>query len=298
VANRPNKNNERRTMSHFRELLADARGPIVMELEANALNFQVKMERRSNVIVELKTRGNDGSEEARLIDTARLESTRSGYKLVVDVPESVTIISGGGRITSVVSNSTVYGSVVQIGRSGGSIQIGNGNVQINGFGRGNGLILEHGIDVTVYVPENSSVLMERGGGVHVSGRADRIDVDTRGGDVDFQEARALDITTSGGNITGVFVADDAKVRTSGGDIEIGETRGEIDLRTSGGNVRVGEAHGDGSMETSGGNVVLKKFYGRSMKMRTSGGNIRHPEHPGIKARTSGGNINGKSADRW
>jgi hypothetical protein len=33
-------------------------------------------------------------------------------------------------------------------------------------------------------------------------------------------------------------------------------------------------------------------------MKTSAGNIRHPQHPGIDARTSGGKINGKSANRW
>jgi hypothetical protein len=288
-------------MSHSRELLADARGSVFMELEGNALDFQVKMERRSNIIVELKTRGGSGSEEAKLIDTARLESTRDGFKLVVDVPDSVTIINGG-RITQI--GGTFYGGI-QVGRNNfGNIVVGNNNVQTNVFGRtrrdtsAQNVVLEYGIDVTVYVPEDSSLLMEKGGNLDVSGRANKIEVDIVGGDVHFQQANTLDIVTSGGGISGDFVAGSAKVRTSGGSINIGETRGEIDLDTSGGNVKVGAAYASGSMETSGGNVSLREFYGERMVMRTSGGNIRHPEHPGIKARTSGGSINGKSSNRW
>ncbi len=274
-------------MSHVRELLDDARGPIFIELEANALEFEVKMERRSGILVELRTDGGPKSEEAKLIDTARLERTRDGYKVVVDVPNSVSIVRSNGGRTS-ISNVVISGG-------GRVFQVGNGNVQINSFGRrgsisSSGLVLEHGIDVTVYVPEDSSVLVNKGGGLTVAGRANVIETDFSGGDVDFDQAAELRIRTSGGDITGNFVSRHANVRTSGGDIDLGEVQGDIDLETSGGNVTLETARGNGRMRTSGGNVTLRSFHGQRLSMKTSGGNIKHPRHEGIDARTTGGRV--------
>lgn len=289
-------------MSYTRELLEDARGPVAIELEGNALTFKVKAERRSGVLVELWTSGGKDSAEAGIIRDATLTSGNNGLKLNVPVPNSVIIYGRNGGTTVIGGSSVVTG-----GFFSGSVQIGNGNVQVNQFGRGrnvfasgggNATVLEHGIEVIVYVPEDSDVVCFKGCGLEITGRVGLIETDFSGGDVVFQQAGELKVRTSGGDIEGDYVSFRARVRTSGGDIEIGEVRGPIELETSGGNVSVGAAYQDGSMRTSGGNVSIKEFYGQSLRLTTSGGNIRHPEHSGISARTSGGRINGKSTNRW
>jgi hypothetical protein len=273
--------------NYTRELLSDTNGSVHLEVEGNALDFEVIMERRSGILVELSTTGNDKSEEFAIINAATLESGFKGYKLVVPVPENVTIFSGFSGSRTVMT--------------GGSFtQIGHGNVQVNSFGgrRGRfttGTVLEHGIKVKVYLPENSSLFSRKAGGLSVSGNAGDINADLNGADVYFERASSVEIETSGGDIDGQFVAYKAVVRTSGGDIRLGETRGLVDLKTSGGNISIDVAHGDGEMRTSGGNLTLGQFFGRSMRMKTSGGNIRHPQHAGIQAKTSGGRVNGKSA---
>lgn len=297
-------------MTYIRELLEDARGPVAVELKGNALEFEVKMQRRSGVLVEMRTRGGENSPEAKLIRDATLTSDRNGLKLEIPVPGSVIIYGRNGGSTVINSSG---GMVMGGNFFSGSVQIGRGNVQVNQFGRGrnvsrngNALVLEHGIEVTVYLPEDSNVSCFKGSGLNITGRAGLIETDFSGGDVTdfsgggviFQQAGELKVRTSGGDIEGDYVAFRARVRTSGGYIRIGEVRGPIDLETSGGNITVGNAYQDGSMRTSGGNVSLEEFYGETLRMKTSGGNIRHPQHPGIDARTSGGRINGKSANRW
>lgn len=284
-------------MTYTRELLEDARDRVSFKMTGTALEFEVVMERRSGVLVELSTPGGENTPEAGIIRDATLSRSRNGLDLNVPVPNSVVILGRGGSVRSV--NIGGSGSMVQIG----GVQFGSGNVQVNqfGFGRnkvsvgGNGVVLEHGIKVTIYLPEYSDVLCTKGSGLHISGPAGVIETDFSGGDVVFQQAGELDIRTSGGDIQGGYVAGRAKVRTSGGGIEIEEIRGGVELETSGGNIEVGVAHGDGSMRTSGGNVKLDVFTGARMTMRTSGGNIKHPNHRGIEARTSGGRINGESS---
>lgn len=284
-------------MTYTRELLEDARDRVSLKLTGTALEFEIVMQRRSGVLVELSTPGGSDSPEAGIIRDATLSRGRNGLDLNVPVPNSVVILGRGGSVRSV--NVGGSGMVIQ----GGSVQFGSGNVQVNqfGFGRnrvsvgGNALVLEYGIKVTVYLPEYSDVLCTKGSGLHITGPAGMIETDFSGGDVVFEQAGELDIRTSGGDIQGGYVAGRAKVRTSGGDIEIEEIRGGVELETSGGDIEVGVAHGDGSMRTSGGNVKLREFTGARMSMRTSGGNIKHPNHRGIEARTSGGRINGKSA---
>ena len=301
-------------MTYTRELLEDASGPVGIELSGNALRFQVKMERRSNIFVELRTRAGKDSPEAQIIRDATLGFNPSnGLKLDIPVPDSVIIHGRGGSTTVIsngggfVSNSFVGGSFVQVGRVHGNVQIGNGNVQVNQFGSGrnvhvggnsNALVLEHGIDVTVYLPQDSDVYSFKGNGLNITGRAGLIETDFSAGDVIFQQAGELKVRTSGGDIRGDYVGWSADARTSGGSVLISEVRGPIELRTSGGNVSVGVAHQNGSMRTSGGNVRLEEFHGTRLRMKTSGGNISHPEHPGINAETSGGRINGKFANRW
>lgn len=284
-------------MTYTRELLEDARDRVSIKLSGTALEFEIVMQRRNGVLIELSTPGGQDTPEAGIIRDATLSWGRNGLDLNVPVPNSVVILGRGGSVRSV--NVGGSGSVVQIG----GVQFGSGNVQVNqfGFGRsrmsvgGNATVLEHGIKVTVYLPEYSDVLCTKGAGLNITGPAGIIETDFSGGDVVFEQAGELDIRTSGGDIQGGYVAGRAKVRTSGGDIEIEEIRGGVELETSGGDIEVGVAHGDGSMRTSGGNVKLREFTGARMSMRTSGGNIKHPTHPGIEARTSGGRINGKSA---
>jgi hypothetical protein len=290
-------------MTYNRELLEDARGPVAIELNGNALEFEVKMERRSGILVELTTTGGSDSPEVDLIRKATLTSSQRGFKLDVPFPNSVIIYGGYGGTTVINSG----GGTVVGGRFFGSVQFDSGNVQVNQFGRGRNvhvsgnsdtLVLNHGIKVTVYLPQDSDVACFKGSGLNITGRAGLIETDFSGGDVIFEEAGELKVRTSGGDIEGDYVSFRARVKTSGGDIEIREVRGPIELETSGGNVKVDVAHQSGSMRTSGGNVSLGEFYGETLRMKTSGGNIRHPQHPGIDALTSGGKINGKSANRW
>lgn len=276
-------------MSHFRQLTSSTQGPITMELEGNTLNFVVVLDpARSNVSAELSTRGDRNSEEAKLIDTARLEQTRNGLKLVVDVPDNVTIM-GGGSSVNINSNVIV----------GGGVQVAYGR---NGYSSGHGktLVLEHGIDVKVYIPEASDILISGGTGVGLSasGRAGTIQVKTAGGNVDFGEALEVNIRASGGEVTGRYVWKSADIRTSGGDILLSDVGGSVQLRSSGADVEIDRLFGNGEIATSGGDIKIGIFHGQQLSLRTSSGNIQHPEHPGISARVSGGKINGKHSRGW
>ena len=252
-------------------------GKTSLLMESSVVSFDVIAESRSGIFVELFTEADESSPEARYMKAASLQANSRGHHLLIPTPDSVTVHGPGGSISI------------------------SGGVQFNVFGRSHeasSVVFQHGIEAMVRVPVHSDLGMQgKAGSLLVRGHVGHVWTELTGGSVTFDKATSLNVRTSGGKIEGNWVGGTAAVHTSGGSIEIGAILGAVQLDTSGGDIRVGRVDGDGYMETSGGDVRLERFEGSHLRLHTSGGDIRHPEHPGISANTSGGRVNGQRP-RW
>lgn len=250
-------------MTYTRELTASPNGPTDLRM-TGIVDFEVVLQRRKDILVELSTEDRGDSDNAQCINKSTLERTRDAYTLKVESP-----LYGFSPFSY-----QRFDNVVQRGYSSG--------------GRSH-------ITAVIFLPENSFLsLVSHGGSLTVTGNAGKIETELHGGSVHFQNASQIDIETHGGSVRGDYVGGRADVRGGGGDIVLEEIRGEMQLKTSGGNIKVGTAYGNGFMRTSGGNLRIREFYGQRLEMHTSGGDITYPPHVGISARTSGGRINGRS----
>jgi len=120
-----------------------------------------------------------------------------------------------------------------------------------------------------------------------------LQLNTSGGDVSVATVEGIiSGNTSGGNVGMSDVKGDMEFSTSGGNIIVDKSAGIIHIATSGGNVNVIEAIGIIDVSTSGGNVSVTAVEGK-VQAKTSGGDIVvnvKGENKGVYAETMGGRI--------
>lgn len=131
------------------------------------------------------------------------------------------------------------------------------------------------IEVVVQLPAGSQVRGQVSyGDVDVEGRVGDCAVKTSYGNLRVDEAAAVELHTSAGDITVGRAAGPAELSTSWGDVRIGEAGGETNIKTAGGDIRVEKACAATSARTSYGDVTVVEATGGSVTLATSYGNVR------------------------
>lgn len=130
------------------------------------------------------------------------------------------------------------------------------------------------IDVVIQLPSGS----------HVQGNGAYGDFDTEGrlgdcffktsyGTLQVQDAGALTLQTSAGNITAGRVAGVAEVSSSSGDLRIGETGAQANLKTSAGDIRVERALDGMNARTAYGEIRVAHAVRGQLDLTTSYGDV-------------------------
>jgi hypothetical protein len=114
-------------------------------------------------------------------------------------------------------------------------------------------------------------------------------------EVNLPDTHAVDLATSGGDITVGDLRAAAKVSTSGGDLRFGRMSGAVQASTSGGDIALAASAADARLSTSGGDISVGSSAG-PLKVTTSGGDIALDGLAGsVQATTSGGEIRARFA---
>jgi DUF4097 and DUF4098 domain-containing protein YvlB len=118
-----------------------------------------------------------------------------------------------------------------------------------------------------------------------------LDIHTSGGQISIAGTRArAKLDTSGGGIQVRDLTGDLEADTSGGPIDLADIRGRMRVETSGGGIDGSNLDGGISASTSGGSIELQRVSG-DIQATSSGGGIRISEAGGrVQAETSGGSI--------
>jgi len=280
-------------MTYTRVLQGSPSLPGLLKIRTDTADFQVVAEDRNDIEVTLFTEDDEGGLGAQMIRAATGEVYGDTYELTVKGPDSHTVVSGNVGVVA----GTIFGGVHMHGNR--NVQVGHGNVQYNNFSSGGGSFVTRGVQGVVRVPTNTSVNIRSGAGdVETLGNLGAFAGKLSSGNARLASVAELDADLAAGDIWVGYVHDGANVDCSSGNVKLEDVGGYINLSSASGNVKVGRLTGSGRMVSTAGNVKIKQFDGQKLLLKTTMGNISHPEHPGITAKTTMGDINGRSGSRW
>lgn len=107
-------------------------------------------------------------------------------------------------------------------------------------------------------------------------------------------ARAVSLSTSGGDVTIPYLTSDLTLRTGGGNLSSGTLTGALDLRTNGGEVNAGTFSGTSvNVSLGGGNLDVKAMAVQRATIDSSGGHVilNYTKQPaGLQISSGGGNV--------
>jgi hypothetical protein len=129
------------------------------------------------------------------------------------------------------------------------------------------------IDVTVELPEGSSLDVSSWTSLVCEGRLGKVEVKTSLGDIRVQSAAELRAKTSMGDVTVGRVDGRCDVDTSAGTVRIGEVDGPAVAKTSTGGLAVGEVTGELRLATSHGDITVDRALS-SVVAKTAAGSVR------------------------
>jgi DUF4097 and DUF4098 domain-containing protein YvlB len=111
-----------------------------------------------------------------------------------------------------------------------------------------------------------------------------------GFEIEVPSQTRVTVDTSGGSISLISLASEAKLETSGGAIDVRDHTADVDAHTSGGSIVLSRVRGKCRVDTSGGGITADAIEG-SLDGESSGGSIELTGVRGdIRAHTSGGGI--------
>lgn len=147
------------------------------------------------------------------------------------------------------------------------------------------------IDVTIELPEGSSLEVSSWTSLVCEGRLGRIDVKSSLGDIRVESAAELRAKTSMGDVIVGRVDGPCDVDTSAGTVRIGAVDGPAVAKTSTGELAIGEVTGDLRLATSHGDITVDRALS-SVAAKTAAGNVRvdHVVRGHVRLDTSYGDI--------
>lgn len=130
------------------------------------------------------------------------------------------------------------------------------------------------LDVRVVAPTRSDASIDvESADVRLVGFLGAVDLRSASGDVRFDDATTLTVSTASGDVVGVCIGKQAKLKSASGDIHIGALGGDGDLTTASGDINVGAVGGDAQCRSASGDVSLGPVDG-SASAKTASGDIR------------------------
>lgn len=147
------------------------------------------------------------------------------------------------------------------------------------------------LDVTVELPEGSSLDVTSWTSLVSDGRLGKVEVKSSLGDIRVQSATELRVKTSMGDVTVGRVDGPCDVDTSAGNVRIGAVDGPAVAKTSTGELTVGEVTGDLRLASSHGDITVERA-SSSVVARTAAGNVRvdHVVRGRVQLDTSYGDV--------
>ncbi|MGH7764703.1 MAG: DUF4097 family beta strand repeat-containing protein [Candidatus Dormibacteraceae bacterium] len=156
------------------------------------------------------------------------------------------------------------------------VQLAGGRLEVRAHkpGRLGALIRPGAVDIVIQLPAGSNV---QGNGAYgdfdTEGRLGDCFFKTSYGALHVQEAGALTLHTSAGNISAGRVSGVAEISSSSGDLRIDETGAEANLKTSAGDIRVERALGGVNARTAYGAIRVARAIRGELDLTTSYGEI-------------------------
>jgi hypothetical protein len=130
-----------------------------------------------------------------------------------------------------------------------------------------------------------------GGNVDASGISGKVEAESGGGSLRFDDIGAgLSAETGGGSINVGTITGETGLHTGGGPIVVHQANGRVIAETGGGSVEIDGGAQGATIETGGGSVRIKQCLGK-LKAETGGGTLDIGDVSGpADLETSGGNI--------
>ena len=130
------------------------------------------------------------------------------------------------------------------------------------------------IEIVIQLPTGSHVRFDGAyGNFDTEGRLGDCFIKTSYGDLRVQDAGALTLQTSAGNISAGRVAGVAEISCSSGDLRIGETGAQANLKTSAGDIRVERAGNGIRARTAYGAIRVAHAVRGQLDLTTSYGDV-------------------------
>ena len=229
-----------------------------------------------------KLRARSREEAARLLGSARVDTSQQGSTAVVSVitpncyqcnftanasisipssTQEATLETTGGalKVTGVAGSvkAETGGGLIEMEDIGGDVRAATagGSIRLGSVG-GNVRCETAGGSIELAKAGGDAILTTSGGGI-------------RAGEV----KGTLQAETLAGSIRAEKVGGDFRAGTSGGSIEIGQVSGSVDADTAGGSINIGSAPSGVHVETAAGNIRLYDVAG-AVRAATAAGSIQ------------------------
>jgi DUF4097 and DUF4098 domain-containing protein YvlB len=130
------------------------------------------------------------------------------------------------------------------------------------------------VEVQIDLPAGSQVRVEAGmASLHGTGRLGECSSKTGMGDVQLEQAGAVQLKTGGGDISVGQTAGSAQITTGAGGIRIGRIDGSATIKASNGDTWIGEVTDDLQVKAANGSIVVDRTYA-TVAAKTARGDIR------------------------
>ncbi|WP_221583647.1 DUF4097 family beta strand repeat-containing protein [Microbacterium sp. G2-8] len=139
------------------------------------------------------------------------------------------------------------------------------------------------VEVTVEVPEGTSVDLTGHGSIRAEGALGDVSYDGSASVVEIGEARDVAVRSSAGDVRIGRVRGSAQMRVSAGAVRVDAVDGDVRITSSAGDVAVTEVRGDASLEAGSGSLEVGRVRGR-LTAKSGYGAIRVADISGPHAR--------------
>jgi Putative adhesin len=148
------------------------------------------------------------------------------------------------------------------------------------------------VDLQIEVPAGSAVRGEAGvATLSATGRLGEFRYKSGAGDVNIEEAGAVSLKTSAGDVTVGRAAGHCDITTASGAVRIGTIDGTAAIKNSNGDTEIGEITGDLRVSAANGKIIVDRAHS-TVGARSANGDIRLGEVAGgaVHAQTAFGRI--------
>ena len=205
-----------------------------------------------------------------------------------DTPEPISVVIELAMAEVRVSASDRVDTVVEVRPSDPSrpadvtaadqvrVEYGGGTLRVKATGRWRSWSpFGYGgsVEVDIALPTGSHLKGSAVGQIRCSGAVGDCQLKTSLGDINVEDAGAVTLSTSAGDIDLGRASRDAELVTASGEIRAGEIDGAAEIKNSNGDIRAEEVMGDLRVNAANGDIVIERVRG-ALSAKTANGDIR------------------------